>query len=276
MSTEDAEPFSLAKVAAEALRRRCGGDPFDVAVVLGSGWAAAADGLGPPEIEIPVVELPGFVASTVPGHRSVLRTVRVGDRRVLVLLGRAHLYEGHTAARVVHAVRSAVLAGASTVLLTNAAGALEARLRPGWPVLVLDQLNLTGRSPLTGPSPPAWVPERFADMTDLYAERLRAVVRSLYPDIPAGVYAGVAGPQFETPAEVRALAQAGAHLVGMSTVLEAVAARHLGAEVLGISLVTNLAAGVGSGPLDHREVLDAGTSAAARLGRLLLRVVAAL
>ncbi len=206
----------------------------------------------------------------------MLRTVRVGDRRVLVLLGRAHLYEGHTAARVVHAVRSAVLAGASTVLLTNAAGALEARLRPGWPVLVLDQLNLTGHSPLTGPSPPAWVPERLADMTDLYAERLRAVVRSLYPDIPAGVYAGVAGPQFETPAEVRALAQAGAHLVGMSTVLEAVAARHLGAEVLGISLVTNLAAGVGSGPLDHREVLDAGTSAAARLGRLLLRVVAAL
>jgi purine-nucleoside phosphorylase len=276
VSTEDAEPFALAKVAAEALRRRCGGAPFDVAVVLGSGWAAAADGLGPPEIEIPVIELPGFVASTVPGHQSVLRAVRVGDHRVLVLLGRAHLYEGHTAVRVVHAVRSAVLAGASTVLLTNAAGALDSRLRPGRPVLLDDQLNLTGHSPLVGPLPPAWVPERFVDLTSLYAERLREVVRSVYPDIATGVYAGVAGPQFETPAEVRALARAGAQLVGMSTVLEAIAARHLGADVLGISLVTNLAAGVGPGPCDHRKVLEAGAAAAAPLGRLLLRVVAAL
>jgi len=276
VSTEDAEPFALARVAAEALRRRCGEDPFDVAVVLGSGWAAAADGLGAAEVEIPVVELPGFVAPTVPGHRSVLRAVRVGDHRVLVLLGRAHLYEGHSAARVVHAVRSAVLAGASTVLLTNAAGALEARLRPGRPVLLHDQLNLTGHSPLVGPQPPAWVPERFVDMTGLYAERLREVVRGVYPDIATGVYAGVAGPQFETPAEVRALAGAGAQLVGMSTVLEAIAAHHLGADVLGLSLVTNLAAGVGSGPLDHREVLEAGAVAAAPLGRLLLRVLAAL
>jgi purine-nucleoside phosphorylase len=240
-----------------------------VAVVLGSGWREVADALGEAGAEFPMTELPGFLAPTVPGHGGALRWLQVGERRVLVLLGRSHLYEGHTAVAVVHAVRTAVMAGAEVVVLTNAAGAINPALSPGQVVLVRDHINLTGASPLTGAEPPAGYRSRFVDLTDLYAARLRQVARSVDPSLPEGVYAALRGPHYETPAEVAMLAATGADLVGMSTALEAIAARHLGASVIGLSLVTNLAAGVSPEPLDHAEVLAAGAAAVPRLGRLL-------
>jgi purine-nucleoside phosphorylase len=186
-----------------------------------------------------------------------------------VLLGRSHLYEGRTPAEVVHAVRTAVMAGTKVVVLTNAAGALNPVLRPGQLVLLRDHLNLTGASPLSGGEPPPAYRSRFVDLTDLYSAQLRQIARSVGPSLAEGVYAALPGPHYETPAEVAMLRAAGADLVGMSTALEAIAARHLGASVLGLSLVTNLAAGVSPTPLDHSEVLAAGATAVPRLGRLL-------
>jgi purine-nucleoside phosphorylase len=203
----------------------------------------------------------------------VVRSVRAGRLRVLVFLGRTHLYEGHPVATVVHGVRTAVAAGGRVIVLTNAAGGIRAGYRPGQPVLISDHLNLTGRSPLTGPPPPDGYPSRFTDLTDLYSRRLRAVARAADPAPAEGVYAALPGPHYETPAEIRMLRALGADLVGMSTALEAIAARHLGAEVLGISLVTNLAAGLAPDGLDHAEVTAAGQAAAARMGALLAGLV---
>jgi purine-nucleoside phosphorylase len=266
------DPWRQARAAAAAVAERTGVDGHEVAVVLGSGWAEAAGPLGEAVAEVPMSELPGFAPPSVPGHVSVVRSVRTaGGRRVLVLLGRVHAYEGHPLATVVHGVRAAVLAGCGTVLLTNAAGGLRAGLRIGQPVLISDQLNLTGRSPLSGP---AGDRPRFVDMTEAFSSRLRDVARAVEPGLEEGVYAGVAGPQYETPAEIRMLQRLGADLVGMSTVHEVVAARHLGAEVLGLSLVTNLAAGLAPGGLDHGEVVEAGQQAAAGLGHLLAEVAA--
>jgi purine-nucleoside phosphorylase len=263
-----AEPFAAAQRAAEELLRRLAGPP-EVAVVLGSGWRQVADALGEAETECPMAELPGLLAPTVPGHGGTLRSLRVGERRVLVLLGRSHLYEGRSPAEVVHGVRTAVIAGARVVVLTNAAGAINPALRPGEVVLVRDHVNLTGASPLTGGEPPAGFRSRFVDLTDLYASHLRQVARSVDPSLSEGVYAALRGPHYETPAEVVMLRSLGADLVGMSTALEAIAVHHVGASVLGLSLVTNLAAGVSPAPLDHAEVLAAGAAAVPRLGRLL-------
>jgi purine-nucleoside phosphorylase len=166
-----------------------------------------------------------------------------------------------------------VQAGCATVVLTNAAGGLRGDHQVGEAVLIADHLNLTGRSPLSGPAPPTHVPPRFVDLTDCWSPRLRALAREVDPTLTEGVYANVPGPHYETPAEIRMLRALGADLVGMSTVWEAIAARHLGAEVLGLSLVTNLAAGMGA-PLDHADVLAAGQAATTRMGRLLAEVVA--
>src|SRR5208282_1756857 len=187
-----------------------------------------------------------------------------------------HLYEGLPPAIVVHGVRTAVSAGARVVVLTNAAGGIRSGLTVGEPVLISDHLNLTGKSPLTGPAPS--VGQRFVDLTDLYSARLRALARAADPALAEGVYAALPGPHYETPAEIRMLRALGADLVGMSTALEAIAARHLGAEVLAISLVTNLAAGLappGGTPqeLDHAEVTATGQAAAARMGALLAGIV---
>ena len=190
---------------------------------------------------------------------------------MLVLLGRSHLYEGRSPAEVVHGVRTAVMAGASVVVLTNAAGGLDPGFSPGQVVLVRDHINLTGASPLSGGEPPPGYRSRFVDLTDLYSTRLRGVARTVDAGLAEGVYAALRGPHYETPAEVAMLRLAGADLVGMSTALEAIAVRHLGASVLGLSLVTNLAAGVSPEPLDHAEVLAAGAAAAPRMGRLLPR-----
>jgi purine-nucleoside phosphorylase len=256
----------LAGDAAEAISSRTGVARHDVAVVLGSGWRPAADLIGRPAAEVPMAELPGFVAPTAVGHGGTVRSVQVGDRRALVLLGRTHHYEGHGVATVVHGVRTAAAAGCRAVLLTNAAGGLRDGMVVGQPVLISDHLNLTALSPLVGAN--------FVDLTELYSPRLRDVARTIDPTLTEGVYAGLPGPHFETPAEIRMLRTLGADLVGMSTVLEAIAARAAGLEVFGLSLVTNLAAGITGQPLNHEEVLAAGLAAAERMGGLLAALVA--
>ena len=258
------------------MTRWAGAPPHDVAIVLGSGWQGVADGLGTAEAERATADLPGFAVPTVAGHHGQLRSLRVGDHRVLLLIGRTHLYEGRSPAEVVHPVRAAVIAGARVVVLTNAAGGLDPAMLPGQAVLIRDHLNLMGASPLGGPAPPAGYRGRFVDLTDLYPARLRALAKQVDPTLTEGVYAALGGPHYETPAEVALLRRAGADLVGMSTAFEAIAAHHLGASVLGISLVTNLAAGVSPTPLDHEEVLAAGAAAAPYLVELLAGVLSAL
>jgi purine-nucleoside phosphorylase len=254
----------VAQEAAAAIRDRTGVGEHDVAIILGSGWAPAVDALGDPVAVVPQAELPGFTPPSAAGHTGQLLSVRIGGHHVLVFVGRIHAYEGHELRHVVHPVRAACAAGVRTVVLTNAAGGLRADYAAGKPVLISDHLNLTWRSPLLG--------ARFVDLTDCWSARLRALVREIDPSLAEGVYAQFPGPQYETPAEVRMAGILGADLVGMSTVLEAVAARAEGCELLGISLVTNLAAGLGD-PLDHEDVLAVGRASATRMGELLGRVI---
>jgi purine-nucleoside phosphorylase len=258
-----ADPAALAAAARWA--ELTGAPRHDVALVMGSGWVPAADALGPAQVEVPVTDLPGFLPPAVAGHAGRVRSLQVGSQRVMVFLGRTHLYEGRGTDPVVHGVRVAAAAGCRTVVLTNAAGGVREGLQVGQPVLVSDHLNLTARSPLEG--------ARFVDLVDLYSARLRALVRSVDPSLEEGVYAALPGPHYETPAEIRMLRGMGADLVGMSTALEAIAARAEGLEVLAVSLVTNLAAGMTGQPLDHAEVLEAGAASAARVGELLAQVV---
>jgi purine-nucleoside phosphorylase len=277
------DPYASALASARRLAERTGRPAHDVAVILGSGWAPAADALaaasaGAPGADIPFADLGGFPPVTVPGHVPVARSLGVGPLRVLVLAGRSHLYEGHRPDAVVHGVRTAVAAGCRVVVLTNAAGGIREDYGVGQPVLISDHLNLTGRSPLAGRPPPAGYPSRFTDLTGLYSRRLRALALAADPGLAEGVYAALPGPHYATPAEIRMLRALGADLVGMSTALEAIAARHLGAEVLAISLVTNLAAGVaphGQAPqaIDHADVVAAAQEAAARMGSLLASIL---
>nr|WP_184690089.1 purine-nucleoside phosphorylase [Saccharothrix tamanrassetensis] len=260
------EDNALEAQAAAVLAERTGIERHDIAVVLGSGWRPAADIIGEPAAEVAMGDLPGFAAPTAFGHGGTVRSVPVGDKNALVMLGRTHGYEGKGVPKVVHGVRTAVAAGARTVVLTNAAGGLRQGMSVGQPVLISDHLNLTSLSPLVG--------ARFVDLTDLYSTRLRELAREIDPSLEEGVYAGLPGPHFETPAEIRMLRTMGADLVGMSTVLEAIAARAEGAEVFGLSLVTNLAAGITGEPLNHEEVLEAGAAAANRMGTLLRELVA--
>jgi purine-nucleoside phosphorylase len=237
------DPKALAQSAAAALAERTGVESHDLAVVLGSGWRPAADEIGTDGVEVPVAELPGFLAPTVTGHGGAIRSITIGGKRVLIMLGRTHGYEGHGVAQVVHGVRTAAAAGCKTVVLTNAAGGLRPDYSVGQPVLISDHINMTATSPLVG--------AEFVDLTDLYAKRLRDVARSIDPSLQEGVYVGLPGPHFETPAEIRML----------------------GVEVFGLSLVTNLAAGITGEPLNHLEVLEAGQKSAARMGKLLRDLV---
>ncbi|MFC4560758.1 purine-nucleoside phosphorylase [Nocardiopsis mangrovi] len=259
------EALETARKAADELRSRTGVDDYGTALVMGSGWAPAADELGDVDTEIRAADLPGFLPPAVDGHAGTVRGVRRGDRDLLVFVGRTHLYEGHGAVPVVHNVRTAIAAGASTIILTNAAGSLREDYGVGSPVLISDHINLTGRSPLVGPA--------FVDLTDTYGAGLREIAREAAPDLREGIYAAMPGPHFETPAEIRMLRTLGADLVGMSTVLEAIAAREQGAGVLGLSLVTNIAAGLTGEPLDHADVLAAGRDAAGDVGGLLAAIV---
>jgi purine-nucleoside phosphorylase len=252
--------------AAARLREVTGAETHDVALVMGSGWVPAAEALGTPEHEFPVTELPGFPPPTVEGHAGTVRSyVLEGGTRALVFLGRTHYYEARDVTAVAHGVRTAAAAGCKTVVLTNGCGGLRAGMRPGQPVLISDHINLTAASPILGPN--------FVDLTDLYSPRLRALCKEVDPSLEEGVYVQFPGPHYETPAEIEMVRRLGGDLVGMSTVLEAIAAREAGTEVLGISLVTNLAAGMTGEPLNHEEVLRAGRDSAARMGALLAEVL---
>jgi purine-nucleoside phosphorylase len=259
------DPYALAQQAADAVRGKTGVDTHDIALVMGSGWVPAADMLGATTSELPVTDLPGFHAAAVAGHAGTVRSVSLGNRNALVFLGRTHLYEGRGVAAVVHGVRTAVAAGARVVVLTNGCGGLKPTFSPGQPVLISDHINLTATSPIVGP--------HFVDLTDLYSSRLRALCREVDPTLDEGVYVQMPGPHYETPAEIEMVRAIGGHLVGMSTTLEAIAAREAGAEVLGISLVTNLAAGMTGEALNHEEVLEAGREAATQMGALLSQVL---
>lgn len=258
-------PLRLAEDAATALAERTGVARHDVALVMGSGWLPAAEALGDPDHEFPAADLPGFNAPAVVGHGGTIRSIMVGGKRALVFLGRTHFYEGRDVRTVVHGVRTAAAAGCSTVVLTNGCGGLDAEWPPGTPVLIRDHINLTAVSPIEGPT--------FVDLTDLYTSRLRELAREVDPSLDEGVYVQFGGPHYETPAEVAMARVLGGDLVGMSTALEAIAARQCGMDVLGISLVTNPAAGISPTPLSHQEVLEAGASAAGRCGELLARIV---
>lgn len=273
---EDATPWQETAAAAAGVVRQRSGAPtddagsaepaIDTAVVLGSGWGQAAELLGEVVVDLPADEVPGFRASAVAGHHGRLRVVRTAaGRRVLLVAARTHLYEGHGVDAVAHGVRTAAALGARHVVLTNGCGSLVAEWGPGTAVLLRDHLNLTGATPLRGAS--------FVDLTEAYSPRLRTLAHQVDPDLPEGVYTQLHGPQYETPAEIGMVRAMGGQLVGMSTALETIAARALGLEVMGLSLVTNLAAGTTGEVLDHQEVLQAGRDAADRCGRLLADVV---
>ncbi len=266
--TDAPSPYDLAQQAAARIAELTGIARHDIALVLGSGWLPAAEMLGETTVEIDATDVPGFGAAAVVGHSGKIRSVRVGGadgRQALVFLSRTHYYEGKGVAAVVHGVRTAAAAGCRAIVLTNGCGGLKETWTPGTPVLISDHINLTGQSPILGAN--------FVDLTDLYSTRLREICREIDPSLDEGVYVQFPGPHYETPAEIGMVRAIGGHLAGMSTTLEAIAAREAGMEILGISLVTNLAAGMSGEPLDHAEVLDAGRAAATRMGELLTRVV---
>jgi len=271
MVVGSANAYEVAKLAATDILKKFGGQ-HDVLAVLGSGWAHAATVLDATD-EISVTEIQGFIKPSAIGHGGTLKSVRVGDSRVLLLTGRTHLYEGHGVDAVVHAVRTAAFAGCKTVVLTNAAGCLRTDWGVGATALITDHINLTGFSPLTGADAPAPLHGRFVDLTDAYSARLRKIAKIVEPTLHEGVYMGFHGPHFETPAEIRAARVWGADLVGMSTVMETIAARHMGMEVLALSLATNLAAGISGEKLSGDEVLAIGKAAAGRVGPLLAEIL---
>jgi purine-nucleoside phosphorylase len=261
------DPFAVAQAAAAVIADKTGVASHDIALVLGSGWGETADRIGETLATIPNEDIPGFHGAAVAGHKSVMRSVRIGetDSRALVFGTRTHYYEGRGVRSVVHGVRTAAALGCHTIVLTNGCGGLNTAWSPGTPVLISDHINLTADSPIEGAN--------FVDLTDLYSPRWRAIARQIDPSLDEGVYVQFRGPHYETPAEVQMAKIIGGSLVGMSTSLEAIAARQSGLEVLGISLMTNLAAGISDQPLSHAEVLEAGQAAAQRCGTLLAAVV---
>jgi purine-nucleoside phosphorylase len=247
-----------------------------VGIVLGSGLGGLADDVEDP-VAIPFAELPGWPAATAPGHVGRLLLGRLGGTPVVLLQGRFHLYEGNDPGLVVQPVLLFRRLGAEIVVLTNAAGGVDPAYGPGTLMVIRDHLNLTGRTPLLGPNADAIGP-RFQDLTEAWSPRLRAAIhaaaRAEGVELTEGVYAGLLGPQYETPSEVRMLRTLGADAVGMSTVLECIAARWAGLEVCGVSLVTNAGAGYTGEPLSHEEVMAAGAEAGPRVARVIRRFVA--
>lgn len=264
-----ADPFEIAATAAAEIAERTGVETHDIALTLGSGWAKAADLIGETTATIPAQEITGFGRPALAGHVGTLRSVLLpSGKRALVIGARTHYYEGHGVRRVVHSVRTAAATGATTMILTNGAGGIRESWSPGTPVLISDHINLTADSPLEGAT--------FIDLTDLYSLRLRDLARSVEGGLDEGVYCQFRGPHYETPAEVQMAKTIGGHIVGMSTALEAIAARQSGMEILGMSLITNLAAGIQKTPLSHEEVIQAGKDAESRISSLLARIVGAL
>ncbi|WP_203567372.1 purine-nucleoside phosphorylase [Aestuariimicrobium ganziense] len=263
------DPYALATEAAEHVRTALGIESADLALVLGSGWKEATDRLGDPIGRIDLAELPGFHAPVVAGHGGELIAFgTAAGKTALVFTGRTHLYEGRGVDAVVHGVRTAAALGVQTLVLTNGCGGLDPAIAPGTPVIIRDHLNLTGETPLRGAT--------FIDMSTTWTPRLVEVAQSVDPTLTTGVYVQFRGPQYETPAEVRMAGVIGGTLVGMSTTLEAIAAREAGLDLLGLSLVTNAAAGVTDAPLDHHEVIEAGRAAGPRLAGLVADLVAVL
>ncbi|MEB0201807.1 MULTISPECIES: purine-nucleoside phosphorylase [unclassified Cryobacterium] len=263
------DPFEIARIAADEIAQLTGVTHHDVALTLGSGWGKAAELIGETTHTIPAQAITGFSAPALEGHVGTLRSVLLPNgKRALVIGARTHYYEGHGVRRVVHSVRTAAATGATTMILTNGAGGIRETWTPGTPVLISDHINLTADSPLEGAT--------FIDLTDLYSKRLRELARTIDPGLDEGVYCQFRGPHYETPAEVQMAKAIGGHIVGMSTALEAIAARQAGMEILGLSLITNLAAGIQKEPLSHAEVLVAGKQAEPVISALLARIVAAL
>ena len=263
------DPFAAALAAADYIADETGVETHDVALVLGSGWGEAADLIGETTATLSAEEVPGFHAPAVEGHVGTIRSVLTkAGKRALVLGARTHYYEGKGVRAVVHGIRTAAAAGCSTLVLTNGCGGLNEDWVPGTPVLISDHINLTAASPLEGAT--------FVDLTDLYSARIRALAREVDATLDQGVYAQFPGPHYETPAEVQYAKRIGADLIGMSTALEAIAGRHAGMEVFGISLVTNLAAGISPQPLSHQEVIESGHAAGPRISRLLADIIARL
>lgn len=265
------DPTHALHAAAIVIAARTGVDNHDGAIVLGSGlsnYARTLEGT----VEIPFEEIPGFSVPKVAGHGGSLISVPIGDKRLLVLAGRVHAYEGFDLAEVVFGVRAAVSTGARNIMLTNAAGGAGEGLSPGDLVIISDHLNLTGRNPLTGPNDDRIGP-RFPDMSEVYSKRLRGDLKEAFTEVGVdpreGVYAWFSGPSYETPAEVAMAKTLGADLVGMSTVPEAIAARHMGANVVAVSLVTNLAAGISRSPLSHEEVTETAARATTTFSSIL-------
>ncbi|MGH9256324.1 MAG: purine-nucleoside phosphorylase [Vicinamibacterales bacterium] len=246
------------EAAAAAIRRRCDAVPPDVAIVLGSGLGDFADTLHE-AVAIPYNELPHWPASNVVGHSGRLVMGKAAGKRVAALAGRVHLYEGHEAGAVVFGTRVMGRLGIRQLVLTNAAGGINTSFTPGALMIIDDHINLLGANPLAGDNDDRVGP-RFPDMSEVYSKRLRRIARDAAAAkgvaITHGVYAACLGPSYETPAEIRYLRTIGADAVGMSTVPEAIAARHMGVEVLGVSCITNMAAGVLPQPLNHEDVLE--------------------
>jgi len=260
------DPKELARAAAEYAASALSVPTIDIALVLGSGWSSGADELGETIGELELGDVPGFSKPVVTGHGGRLLAVRTESGKVAaVFTGRTHYYEGRGTDPVAHGVRTAAAWGASTMVLTNGCGGLNPAWTPGTPVLISDHINLTGDSPLHGAT--------FVDLSEAYSKRLRDLARTVDPSLPQGVYVQFRGPHYETPAEVRMAGIMGGDLVGMSTTLETIAAREAGMEVLGISLVTNAAAGMGDADLNHAEVLEAGKEAGPRLAALLSGII---
>jgi purine-nucleoside phosphorylase len=249
--------FERVEEAAAAIRERCGALP-DTAIVLGSGLGDFADTLRDATVTA-YTDLPHWPAAGVVGHQGRLVVGTIAGHRVAALAGRAHLYEGHGLGTVVFATRVMARLGVRQIILTNAAGGINTAFAPGAFMVIDDHINLIGSNPLAGPNDERFGP-RFPDMTEVYSARLRTIAdaagRAAGISLAHGVYVAAPGPSYETPAEIRFYRQIGGDAVGMSTVPEAIAARHIGLEVLGISCITNMAAGVQPGPLAHDEVME--------------------
>ena len=273
--------FDQVSEAAAFVRERLGSLTPRIGIVLGSGLGAAADAVAEPAI-IPYGEVPHFSQSTVEGHSGRIVAGLLGGAPVLILQGRVHFYEGCAPREVTFPVRVLGLLGVRAVILTNAAGGIAEGYRVGQLVALADHINLMGFNPLAGPNEARFAvrPDaglRFTDMTEAYSKRLRALAREAASAegfvLEEGVYIAVSGPSFETPAEIRAFRALGATLVGMSTVPETIVARHMGIEVLGLSCVTNLAAGLGLTSLSHEEVNETGRLVERQLVRLFERLI---
>jgi purine-nucleoside phosphorylase len=267
LENSSANPFEIADQAAAKIAELTGVQRHDIALTLGSGWAKAADLIGETVATIPATDIPGFSAPAVEGHVASIRSIKLPSGKFALVLGaRTHYYEGHGVRRVVHGVRTAAATVVKTMILTNGAGGIKETWKPGTPVLISDHINLTADSPLEGAT--------FIDLTDLYSKRLRELAQTVDASLDEGIYCQFRGPHYETPAEVQMAKAIGGHIVGMSTALEAIAARQSGMEILGLSLITNLAAGIQKTPLSHAEVLEAGRDAETRISALLAQIVA--